>query len=506
VKNEVAAIPENTDTSFALTKLYTLALSVIALLSIAGQFLIQKSLREETKDSYIVNMAGRQRMLSQKICKITLLLESDKHQNKKAYLKDLRESFETWKKFHNGLYHGDLSIGLDNSFNSPRIIQLFAGIDPYFKIMADNTTFILNAYSNDERKTPIAEPVKNILGVEAEFLKRMTVIVHQYEVEDLEKNSSLMNVELTLLVCTLLVLLLEGLFIFRPAARRIRESFLALIVSENKTRVANINLKATQKALEKMNNELETKIRERTREIEGKNKELEEKNQQFARVNRDLDNFVYTASHDLKAPISNIEGLMEVMTPEIYTKTDTMENLISMIKESVAKFRTVLKELSDTGKAKVEASGKTFPVSFKEVLEEIEISIKGMIDSSGAIITEDFSEAPAINFSKKNLRSIVYNLISNAIKYKSPERNPVINIFSEKKDNYIVLAVKDNGMGMKEEDIPKLFSMYTRLTDKVEGTGVGLAMVKRIIENNGGRIEVKSKAGEGSTFFVFFKG
>jgi signal transduction histidine kinase len=506
LKNEAPTAQVNTDTSFALTRLYTLALSVIALLSIAGQVLIQRSLREEAKDSYIINMAGRQRMLSQRICKLVLLLESDKHNNKKAYLKELRESFETWKTFHNGLYHGDLSIGLDDSFNGPKIVEMFADIDPYFQIIADNTTLILDSYSNDIQKAPIAEPVKNILGAENKFLVRMIAIVHQYELEDLEKDSSLMNVELTLLVCTLLVLLLEGLFIFRPAAQRIRKSFHALIVSENKTRVANINLEATQKALKKMNDELEIKIRERTREIESKNKELEEKNQQFAMVNSDLNNFVYTASHDLKAPISNIEGLVAALTPEICSEKSGMETLVSMIKESIVKFGTVLKELSDTGKAQVEASGKAVPVSFKEVLEEIEFSIKGVIETSGAMITDDFSTAPHVNFSKKNLRSILYNLISNAIKYKSPERSPVIRILSERKDDYIVLMVCDNGMGIKEEDIPKMFSMYTRLTDKVEGTGVGLTMVKRIIENSGGKIEVKSKVGEGSTFCVFFKG
>jgi signal transduction histidine kinase len=111
-----------------------------------------------------------------------------------------------------------------------------------------------------------------------------------------------------------------------------------------------------------------------------------------------------------------------------------------------------------------------------------------------------------INFSRKNLRSIVYNLINNAIKYRAPDRNPEVFIKTEKADgNFIVLRVLDNGLGISSENISKIFNMFKRLHDHVEGSGIGLYIVKRIIDNSGGRIIVNSEVGKGSEFSVYLK-
>src|SRR5690606_12139833 len=129
---------------------------------------------------------------------------------------------------------------------------------------------------------------------------------------------------------------------------------------------------------------------------------------------------------------------------------------------------------------------------------------KEEIKGSEAEIVPDFSKAPSINFSKKNLKSILQNLISNSVKFRSPYRKPKVMVDTEKtEDGYIVLRVRDNGLGIKEKDHDKLFSMYCRLNADIPGTGVGMAIVKRLVENAGGKIELESKIGEGSTFKVF---
>ena len=100
----------------------------------------------------------------------------------------------------------------------------------------------------------------------------------------------------------------------------------------------------------------------------------------------------------------------------------------------------------------------------------------------------------------------MYNMVSNALKYRSPLRRPIVILETETlSDEYIVLRIKDNGLGIKDEDKERLFSMYHRLHDHVEGTGVGMAIVKRIVDNNGGKIEVESEVGKGSEFKVYFK-
>jgi signal transduction histidine kinase len=107
----------------------------------------------------------------------------------------------------------------------------------------------------------------------------------------------------------------------------------------------------------------------------------------------------------------------------------------------------------------------------------------------------------------KNARSIVYNLLSNAIKYRSPDRPPVVRVHCRPEGEYSELSVSDNGLGLdlSADKREKLFAMFKRLHNHVEGSGVGLYMVKRMIENAGGRIEVESTLGEGSTFKVYFK-
>lgn len=260
-----------------------------------------------------------------------------------------------------------------------------------------------------------------------------------------------------------------------------------------------------KKELEKANNfmlnlnkELEARVNARTEEL--------------VRINRDLDNFIYTASHDLKAPISNIEGLMNILKKKIDPASESIQSkdilpIVSMINESVVRFKNTLLDLTEIAKVDSETKqiSDRITLSFQEILDDVKISINDLITEYNASIIEDFSKAPEVDFSKKNLRSIIYNLLSNAIRYSAPDRNPEVSIISSKQDGQTVLTIKDNGLGIKKEDQDKIFVMFKRLHNHVDGTGVGLAIVKRIIDNSGGRIELDSTPGEGSTFKVYFK-
>lgn len=144
-------------------------------------------------------------------------------------------------------------------------------------------------------------------------------------------------------------------------------------------------------------------------------------------------------------------------------------------------------------------------VSFKELLEDVKLSSKTLIEAYNACIYDDFSLAPAIVFSRKNLRSIIYNLVSNAIKYSSPDRSPEIHITTVVVEGYTRFSVQDNGLGLRQQDQQKVFGMFRRLHAHVEGTGVGLAIVKRIVENCDGKIEFESELGKGSVFHVYLK-
>lgn len=235
-------------------------------------------------------------------------------------------------------------------------------------------------------------------------------------------------------------------------------------------------------------------------------KTLQFKNEELNRINNDLDNFIYTASHDLKAPVSNIEGLLNVLQ-EILSgkKIEEAESILELMDQSVSRFQKTIRDLTEISKS--QRFDKDIPeetVSISEAITDIRFLLSNMIEVNHATITEDLN-IDAIHFSRKNIQSILYNLISNAIKYKSPLRNPIINIKTQTDKEHVVIEVQDNGLGIKEKNLSSLFLMFKRFHDHVEGTGVGLYIVKKMIENNSGKIEVESKENVGSTFRVYIK-
>jgi signal transduction histidine kinase len=253
---------------------------------------------------------------------------------------------------------------------------------------------------------------------------------------------------------------------------------------------------------------LEKEVEKRTRELKSKISELEHKENELILSNKDLDNFIYTASHDLKAPISNIEGLISFLQgihSEHCTEHEDISKSIDMMRKSIQRFRNTIQDLTEITSIQKIMDSYFQTNNIEEILTDVTESIRDLITVSEAVITTDFSSAPEIRFPRKDLRSIIYNLISNAIKYKKPEQKPEIFLCSYPQDQYIVLSVKDNGLGIPQQNLGKIFQMFQRLHNHVEGTGVGLYLVSKMVNNAGGKIEVKSKPGEGSEFRVYFK-
>ena len=231
--------------------------------------------------------------------------------------------------------------------------------------------------------------------------------------------------------------------------------------------------------------------------------DLYETNKNLTRINADLDNFVLAASHDLLGPLGNIEVSINMLKvnnlipdPEVYEHLNIMDS-------SVKKFRTLIKELGVIGKIESEMSEMN-PVDLHDIIDEIKLSIADKIKSAGAVITTNL-EVDQILFSKKNLRSILYNVIINAIKYKSAEHAPVLIISTAKEQDYLHLSIKDNGIGIAKDKIDRIFNIYGRVQTDVEGQGIGLYLAKKIIDAAGGYINVVSEPGKGSIFNIYFR-
>jgi signal transduction histidine kinase len=235
-------------------------------------------------------------------------------------------------------------------------------------------------------------------------------------------------------------------------------------------------------------------------------RELRDNNEQLTRVNVDLDNFIYTASHDLKAPISNIEGLLNALLVELPAETvqaDPVQPILELMQDSVNRFKRTIEQLTDVSKLQKEHGLPSEPVDLAAVVRNVCLDLEPLIQSTGARLAVDVEAAPTVLFSEKNLRSVVFNLLSNALKYHDPGRPPHVRLQARPEGEFVVLEVADNGLGLDAASKQKLFGMFQRFHDHVEGSGIGLYMVKKMVENAGGRIAVRSELGVGTAFSVY---
>ncbi len=248
-----------------LTKLYIVALSAVAFLTLIGQFLIQQSIKNQLNDSYVVNMAGRQRYSSQEICKVCLLIRDDIQHN--AYPEmgsQLKVLLEQWKQRHSGLLLGDTLLKLPAS-ESIVLKGMFKDIDPYFYNVYNNAMIIANASEAPDRDSLIIEAaLRKVINNEMYFLDHMNKIVYQYGDEARAKVLFLKKIEFILFVLTILILIAEGIFIFRPVTIKIKEIISELIDAEhkavaltNKVKIANNSLSKSLKDIKGINLALE---------------------------------------------------------------------------------------------------------------------------------------------------------------------------------------------------------------------------------------------------------
>jgi two-component system CheB/CheR fusion protein len=229
--------------------------------------------------------------------------------------------------------------------------------------------------------------------------------------------------------------------------------------------------------------------------------ELDEKNESLMRINADLDHFVYIVSHDLLEPLSNIETSITIMN-ELDSINPELTELLDIINSSIRKFRSLIGSIGTIAKLENNMTEVEL-VDIDEIITNIEWSLENKIKTSGAVITRHL-EVNEVSFSKRNLRSILYNMISNAIKFTKRE-DPLIHIHTKKEGNNIVLSIEDNGMGIPKEGLDRIFAIYGRLNRDIEGSGMGLFLARKMVHAAGGDITVESVPGKGSKFIIYLK-
>ena len=209
-----------------------------------------------------------------------------------------------------------------------------------------------------------------------------------------------------------------------------------------------------------------------------------------------------TISHDIKTPLSSLILAIELFKDVSPENHSDFQELLKIVENSILKMKNIIQELTDTRKQEHKYKSEEELLNIEHILEDVRLTMNDLISASSAKIKSEFNVSQ-ITFNRRKLRSIIYNLVNNGIKYKSPERNPEIFIKTERIPNYIILSITDNGIGIEENNLNKIFSKYFRIQKNVEGTGIGLYLINEIVKNCGGKILVESQIGMGSTFKVF---
>ncbi|MBW1298006.1 ATP-binding protein [Aquimarina litoralis] len=216
-----------------LSKIYIIALGAIALFTIGGQFFIQRYLNSQIDDSKIINISGRQRMLSQKLTKELLLLSNTTNATaKKRYLNDLEATINLWKTSHERLRRYNDSIPKGKN-DSTEIKRMFLVLQPYFETIYENSIQIIALAKNDSTHDEVLTPyLNNVIFNEPLFLKQMDAIVFRYEKDAQEKISSLKRIEYVLFGLIILILIFEFFLLFRPVALSIKKTIFDLLISQ----------------------------------------------------------------------------------------------------------------------------------------------------------------------------------------------------------------------------------------------------------------------------------
>jgi signal transduction histidine kinase/DNA-binding NarL/FixJ family response regulator len=476
------------DDTRTLTRLYVAALSAVALLSVGGQFVVQTRLERQSADATIVNIAGRQRMMSQRLAKCALAVAAAPTDSERARrAAEIRELLPVWRRCHVALQNGDADLEIP-FIDDPQAAVMFGEIDPSFQAIYGGASNLLALL---EANRPVSRPaVDAILARESEFLHGMDRIVSYYEMEAQKRVARLRSVESIFLALTLTVLLLEGALVFRPVTRRIRESFAALRRAHEELRLAKNAAEAANQAKSR---------------------------------------FLANVSHELRTPLHAVLGGVELLeeTP-LDARAREYAEMIGDAAQAQLGLVNDLLDLATIEAGKAELRPRLF--SLPAMVERTCAMLRPMAAARGLTLRCLIDEAvpAAVEGDELRLRQVLVNLINNAIKFTDvgtidcrvvisgapvpPAACPPLLRLADAPSMPIAegelvrvrFEVADTGIGIGESDRQHIFDRFTQIDDSSArrrgGAGLGLAICAQWVERMGGRIEVAGRIGEGSRF------
>ena len=459
-----------------LTRLYIIALSGVALLSVIGQILIQVFLNSLLDDSHVVNIAGRQRMLSQRLSKTAVLLcrPTIFQADAEYYSQDIKDIVSLWESSHYALKNKDLKTDgrTYEVRNSAKIDSMFQAIEPLFKVILINAKIISQRINNPEKNQQkvIQGSLNQILMNERTFLKRMDKIVTQYDLESTKRVKMTKNIEMLLFTLLFIILILEGAFIFRPIADNIRFVIKKLTDSEGNLRKTNEELLKTQEALVQATEEkyklqlAEEKVRAASL-MEGQEGERK-------RLAADLHDGIGQMLTGLRLHSEKVKSFDFTNAKQ----EKSFNELQNLIQETIEATRTVSFSLAPS------------------VLSDFGVvpAIRILTEQVSKTTNMTFSlQADKINRLPEAIETCLYRItqeaIHNATKYA---KSDFINIQLLENEHFVKLIVSDNGEGFELKSVK----------NKMGGSGLKNMQARAELLN--GTFKIQSKIGKGTSIKI----
>jgi signal transduction histidine kinase len=266
----------------------------------------------------------------------------------------------------------------------------------------------------------------------------------------------------------------------------------------------NKKLHEAQYIIEKQNREVQTENDRLENEVSKRTQELKQANRELIDQNNQLEQFAFISAHNLRAPLARILGLSHIL--ELPNTPEEKEDILNKITLSVTELDRVIRDLNLILDIRKSSGHLLTNVDLQEVVNKVNIGLEKERNDTNTTIKADFSQGAQVYAVLPYVESIINNLLTNAIKYRHPDRHPIIQISTTIDNEYVCLKVKDNGLGV---DLSKyrndIFNLYKRFHLHVDGKGLGLYLVKTQVTALGGKIDIESEPEKGTTFLVYFK-
>jgi two-component system, LuxR family, sensor kinase FixL len=467
----------------SLNQRYRATLALVAFLVLLNQLLVQPSLMRLTSDAPVINIAGRQRMLSQRLAKAALALENEDVTARDRYSDELARVLGLWTASHDGLRHGDAAMSLPGG-NSRAVNAALEGLEPlYMRMKAAAERLIGDGARGQPGSGAARDDLAIILDAEAEYLERMDTVVGLYEREARERVGRTFWTGWAVMSLILVALTAIGLFIVRPASELIRRQ-----VAE----------------LRGARDELEGRVLRRTRELEMASDRHQALVDQFSHVARTttIGEMASGLAHELNQPLGAIANYAEGCLVELASPRPAVDEVRIALEKLLAATLRAGKIIERIRKFVTRNESRHEPFDANRIVEDVQAIFHDEVGQRGIALRLDMApDLPSLLGDPVQIQQVLVNLIRNAFDAISSAQtlDPMVVIQTKQADSGgVEFGVTDNGEGIEPDQLTKVFDAY--FSTRAGGMGMGLAISRTIIEAHQGRITIESLPSVATTF------